>query len=242
MLKKKRLRNLAIAAAIIVIAGTGGTLAYLSAVTETKTNIFTMGTGITGQTDEPGWKEETALNFVPGKVIAKDPEIKNTSADTTEPVYAAAKITYQKKDASGNWVDTTYANLDRFINIRTKTKTAIMEGFNTSAWSVSDDYTAVYYNQTLPSGQTTEKIFTEVEIDPLALTPEQVKSADEGGIVQFDQTKYEEKDAQGNVTGYTYKNYEMGDFQITVTGYLCQTEGFSSVKEAMSAAFPAVFN
>lgn len=242
MPKNKRLRNLAIAASVIVIAGTGGTLAYLSTVTETKTNTFTMGTGITGQTDEPGWKEEEALNFVPGKVIAKDPEIKNTSADTTDPVYVAAKITYQKKDSDGNWVDTTYSDLDRFVNIRTKTGTASIEGFNTSTWSVSDDNTTVYYNRTLASGQTTEKIFTEVEIDPLALTPEQIKSADEGGIIQFDQTKYEEKDAQGNVTGYTYQNYEMGDFQITVTGYLCQTEGFSNVREAMSAAFPTVFN
>lgn len=241
MQRKTKIRILSAAALLAVLAGTGATYAYLSGVTDQKTNTFTMGTGISGKTEEPGWDEKAAVNFVPGKIITKDPEITNTSAESSDPVYVAAQIRYLVKDASGNWVETTYAELDRFINILTERDSSLAAGFNEAAWAFSPDFTAAYYKDALPSGHTTEKLFSAVEIDPLALTPEQIKSVEDGGILQFDQTRYALRDEKGNVTGYTYRSYEMKDFQITVTGYLCQTMGFSDARTAMTAAFPDIF-
>lgn len=228
------------AASLCVAVGVGSTIAYLSAMTGTKTNTFTMGSGISGETQEPSWKEENAKDYVPGRVIAKDPLIKNLSKAGTDDAYAAMKISYQKavKDDNGNfvsWIDTTYADLDQFINIQTNG----MVGFSND-WTMEDDNTTAYFNAKLPAQASTQAVFTDVEIDPLALTEEQVESAGTDNI-QFDKTKYEVQDESGNVTSYSYAAYTMTDFQIVVTGYMVQSEGFADAKTAIQTAFPNVF-
>jgi predicted ribosomally synthesized peptide with SipW-like signal peptide len=237
----KKLRNSLIALSLVAVVGIGGTLAYLTHITNTETNTFTMGKGITGETDEPNWKEENAQNFTPGKVIAKDPLIKNLSDESTDPVFAAATITYQVKDENGDWKDTTYAELDKFINI--KSGNPLADGFNTTDWTMNADHTIAYYTKEKVAPQTaTTTIFDAVEIDQLALTPDQIASAVGDGVVQFDVTKYEVKDAEGNVTSYTYTDYKMQDFQIVITGYLVQgSDEFDNCQEAMQTAFPSVF-
>ncbi len=221
---------------LVAAVGIGGTLAYLTAITSTKTNTFTMGKGITGETEEPGWDEKEAANFVPGKLITKDPVIKNTSATDTDPVYAAAKISYQVKNTNGEWVDVTYDELDKFINIKNGTT----DGFNIADWSMANGNTAAYYSNTLAPQSATTAIFTAVEIDSLALTPDQVASAGDGKNIQFDISKYTVTDNEGKTT-YTYTTYQMQDFQVVVTGYLVQTLGFNNSQEAMTAAFPEIF-
>lgn len=233
----KKFKKAIVAASLIAVLGVGSTFAYLSYQTGSKTNTFTMGSGITGKTEEPRWNEENAKKFTPGRVIAKDPQIENTSADSTDPAYAAVKISYQKK-VNDQWVETTFAELDQFINIQTDGTL----GFNTGKWSMADNNTTAYYIPTLASKNSTAPIFTDVEIDPLALTQEQVANADPTNkTFDFDETKYEVKDAQGNVTSYTYSSYTMCDFQIEITGYLVQTEGFDNCQAAMTSAFSNVF-
>lgn len=233
-------RNVIVALALVALLAIGGTLAYLTAVTNSKENTFTMGKGITGTTEEPKWEDtgkKDAENFTPGKVIAKDPQIKNTSDATTDPVYVAATLTYQVSDGKGGWTDTTYAELDKFINI--KHASPLVDGFNTANWTMDKDNTIAYYkgNGTnegkLAPDTSTESIFDAVEIDKLALTPEQVASGTSNNP-QFDVTKYTDE------TG-TYTTYQMKDFQIVVKGYLVQSEGFEDVQTAMQTAFPEVF-
>ena len=221
----------------------GGTLAFFSAKTDTKNNTFTMGRGLDGDIDEPNWNEENAQNFTPGKVIAKDPLIKNTSAADTEPAFVAADLQYQVQDADGNWVDCSYADLDKFINI--KSGNPLADGFNTTDWTMSEDMTAAYYNEKVAAQTNTSPIFDAVEIDRLALTPEQVASAaeDSDEVIQFDITKYEVTDGDGNVTSYTYTDYTMKNFRIVVTGYLAQGSAeFTDARNAMETAFPDVFS
>lgn len=240
-MKSKKLRNSILALSLVAVVGIGGTLAYLSSETNTETNTFTMGPGITGETEEPNWDPENGVDFVPGKVIAKDPQIHNTSAADSDPAYVAAKIKYQVQDAEGKWVDTTYEDLDQFINI----KTGDQYGFNTEFWEMADGNTTAYYKGNAQNGgklagqTTTEKIFTDVEIDKLGLTPEQVASADTETCM-FDTSKYNTTDKDGNVIG-SYTTYTMKDFQIVVTGYMVQSSGFDSCQAAMQDAFPNVF-
>lgn len=232
----KKMRNCIIAATLVAVVGIGGTLAYLSGVTDMKTNTFTMGKGITGSTEEPEWEnsgKDDAQNFVPGKVIAKDPQIKNTSEASTGSVWAAATITYQMKQADDSWIDTTYADLDQFINVKSGTA----DGFSTD-WTMENDNKIAFYNTELAAQTSTSPVFSAIEVDKLALTPEQVLSGTTTNP-QFDMSKYTETDAQGNVK--EYQTYQMKDFRILVTGYIVQTEGFADCKTAMTTAFPDVF-
>lgn len=243
---KAKKRNVIVALALVALLAIGGTLAYLTATTNTKENTFTMGEGITGETEEPSWDSANGEKFTPGKVIAKDPQIENTSNAGTDPVYVAATLTYQVKNDKDEWVDTTYAELDQFINIKTGTGADQTDGFNTTNWTMAKDNTVAYYegNQAnkgkLGHGETTESIFDAVEIDKLALTPDQVESA-KGSNIQFDVTKYNTTDNEGNVIG-DYTTYTMKDFQIVVKGYLVQgSDDFTNVQNAMQTAFPNVF-
>ncbi|WP_195268140.1 SipW-dependent-type signal peptide-containing protein [Eubacterium sp. 1001713B170207_170306_E7] len=232
---KAKKRNVIVALALVALLAIGGTLAYLTAVTDTASNTFTMGKGITGDTEEPNWKPEEAEKFTPGKVIAKDPQIVNTSEESADPVYAAATLTYQVKNDKGEWTESSYADLNKFINI--KHGNPLTDGFNTDAdtgWTMDKDNTIAYYNATLAAKARTSSIFDAVEIDKLALTPDQINDP-----TQFDQTKYTETDADGNVISYT--EYKMQDFQIVIKGYLVQAEGFGSAQDAMQTAFPTVF-
>ena len=67
-----------LAAGSVALVGTiavGGTLAYLSSITETKKNVFTSSKSIHGKLTETEWNEESASSYYPGKVIAKNPQI-----------------------------------------------------------------------------------------------------------------------------------------------------------------------
>lgn len=249
---KTKKRNVIVALALVALLAIGGTLAYLTATTNTKENTFTMGKGITGITEEPNWKDENGLKFTPGKVIAKDPQIKNTSSTDVDPVYVAATLTYQVSDGNGGWTDVEFAALDNFIDIQkivTPAKDNVPavyeDGFNVGTegetWTLSNDMKKAYYNTTLASQKTTSTIFDAVKIDPLALTEDQVNSAK-----NFDPEKANEKPILFDMTKYTeqtgsYEIYQMKDFQIIVKGYLVQSEGFDDAQTAMLTAFPEVF-
>lgn len=239
---KAKKRNVIVALALVALLAIGGTLAYLTSVTGTKENTFTMGDNITGKTEEPGWDENNAKDFTPGKIIAKDPLIHNLSPATADPAYVAMTLTYQKRaNENSAWEDATYDDLNNFINIKKGTAPNYSDGFNTTDWTLTSNNTIAYYNTTLKGQDSTSTIFDAVEIDPLALSPEQVADAKNNGNYQFDVEKYEVKDTNGNVTSYTYETYQMCDFQIIVKGYMVQSEGFANAQTAMQTAFPEVF-
>jgi predicted ribosomally synthesized peptide with SipW-like signal peptide len=94
--------------AMVGVIAAGATLAYLTAKTPTKTNVFTAGTALTGALKEDAYDGadydqavnpvqlaadallpsptlgiNQAKNITPGRVINKDPQVKNTSAAAT---------------------------------------------------------------------------------------------------------------------------------------------------------------
>lgn len=216
-MKNKKLKLSIISLALVAVVGIGGTLAYLSTKTNEKTNTFTMGTGIAGDLIEPKWDEvgkKDAQNFVPGRVIDKDPQVKNESPKGTVDAYVAVKLTYGKDV-------TTAAEIEKFADI----------DWNTKDWTFNEDHTIAYYNYLSKAQTTTTPLFNTVTIKDLALTADQIASATTDNV-QFDQSKYPE----GN-----WADFEMKNFDIQLQGYLVQSQGFDSAQAAMAEAFPADF-
>lgn len=216
-MKNKKLKLSILSLALVAVVGIGGTLAYLSTKTNDKTNTFTMGTAISGDLTEPGWDSEgktQAEKFTPGRVITKDPRINNTSPEGTDNAYVAVKLTYTGDVTSA-------ADILKFADI----------DWNTADWDFNEDYTMAIYKHESVAGTSTENLFNTVTIKRLALTAEQIATA-ESTNPQFDKTQYPNGD---------WANYEMKNFDINLQGYLVQTDGFDTALDAMTAAFPNDF-
>lgn len=91
-MKGKKLLLGAGAAALVAALSVGGTLAYLSAVTETKQNVFSSSRNLSGSIEETEWDEESGSEYLPGKVIGKNPSMVNTS-DTAAYVAISLDVT-----------------------------------------------------------------------------------------------------------------------------------------------------
>lgn len=219
----KKFKRGALAAALVGIIATGGTLAYFTNQTGEKANVFTMGSGVSAELKEPTWDadpftnelapggplgKELANNFYPGLDIPKDPAIKNTSESD---IYVAIKLDYKSSGAASD-----FATLDKFININ----------FDNTDWTLLNDNTTAYYRFPLGRDGKTSPLFDKVTIDPLALTAEQVAST------QYDPSNYVDVPAS---------DFVMSDFEIIAKGYVVQADGFINPESAFRAAFPAEF-
>lgn len=74
-MKKKSIALTLSALALTATVAVGGTLAYLSDVTETAQNVFASSNKITGKLDEKDWSREEASKYTPGEVLSKTPII-----------------------------------------------------------------------------------------------------------------------------------------------------------------------
>lgn len=161
-MKKRTTILLSIMLSALFIAGV--TFAYFTAVTDPMTNTFTASAGISISLAEPAWdnsvhpgdeaseiEEEDlgstlAQNFVPGREIPKDPNVKNTG---DEPVWVAIKLEY-------TGVANSFAAIDAFANI----------DFDTTNWEAKDgSNTVFYFKNILDSDELTADLFTRVLID-----------------------------------------------------------------------------
>ncbi len=146
---KKRTSLIFTAIALCAVLIAGATYAWFTDVTEPVTNTFTASDGIAIELTEPAWEDggsKLAENFVPGRLIPKDPNVKNTSE---EPVWVAIKLEYTGEADS-------FAAIDAFADI----------DFDGDTWEAKDDSNTVfYYSNVLGAGQTTSDLFTRVLID-----------------------------------------------------------------------------
>lgn len=210
-MKSKKILVTLLSAGLLVAVTIGGTLAYMQAQTEKKTNVFTVGEGLSGELKEPEWdgiefgqtnppagadKDATlgknlAVKFVPGRVIPKDPQVKNTSEGTT--AWVAVTIAYENAANSK-------AAIEKFATI----------DWNTTDWAFNEDHTVAYYKTAVASEEKTAPLFTKVTI------------------------KEEANTKQGD-------DLEMKNFDIVLDGYLVQQEGFENAETAMKAAYENIF-
>lgn len=166
---KKRSKILITSLVLCAVVAIGATFAYFFTSTETKTNTFTMSSGIKIELAEPTFDNKNyngtsanildsqlgnvlSQNFVPGRVIPKDPSVKNAS--TTDSVWIAIKLDYIVNDLSA-----TYADLANFAYVNFDTDATAGE------WKANDDNTIFYYKTAVPAGINTSELFTTVTIN-----------------------------------------------------------------------------
>ncbi|MCL1799522.1 MAG: hypothetical protein FWG23_07280 [Eggerthellaceae bacterium] len=96
---RKRKRVVILSIVLVALVALGATLAYLSAITNERTNVFSFAPNITGSLEEPSWDPEKGQDLTPGREVPKDPYIVNTSeADVDE--YVAIRVIFT--DGVGN--------------------------------------------------------------------------------------------------------------------------------------------
>lgn len=94
--KKKglyRILFMAVSVALVVTISVSLTLAYLTAQTSIKTNVFTADSDdLTGNMYEPAFEAATKVNLQPGDIVNKDPMIQNETKAAK--MYAGVKVNF----------------------------------------------------------------------------------------------------------------------------------------------------
>ncbi|MEG2543961.1 MAG: hypothetical protein RR986_04570, partial [Longicatena sp.] len=174
---------------------------------------------------EKDFNQETANNYYPGQVIAKNPVMHNESKDGN-PIYVATKLTF--KDNTGATI--TRADFEA--------KYATIEGFSAN-WELIDGASNLYMFKTVLAPDTaTDPIFTGTKV--LAGINEVIKT-------EYASTTIYTVDSAGNKTEVSHetvvsnpavKYYDaegkeidaltLPKFQIDVKGYAVQADGLTA--------------
>jgi hypothetical protein len=160
----------------------GGTMAYLTATTAEKSNVFSFRNDITAVLEEPSWSDEAAKNLLPNAVVPKDPEIKNSSS--TDELVAMKVVFYKGSGASKTLLtQTEYEWLMKAITIQYDTgeknddgSVKYANGVNPKWAEIKDTTTPTqywYYKDVLAGGNPaesttwskTDSIFDQVKIN-----------------------------------------------------------------------------
>lgn len=191
---KKRLKFL-IVYTLVAVLGIGVTLALLRDVTETKKNTFASNKKISLLLREPSWDGyefadestsngqsakpgitgdalkalgvEKAAQYVPGEIIPKNPQVKNSgNKETGVPIYAAVKVQF---------IDDTDAQVT-YEEFKNRYLTSAGITFNTEHWKelATDTTDKLYmYKEILAPGEDTSSapLFSEIPIS-LELMPD----------------------------------------------------------------------
>lgn len=138
---------------LLAVTAIGGTLAYLTATTNTETNQFRFSNNnLTATLTEPSWIPANALNLVPASITPKDPQVNNTCSLGE---YVAVRVIF--KNGEGNVLSADdYTKLMSYIEI----------DYNSTDWeAAAAGPTTIYYYKSLLAGNTpTEKLFTTVKV------------------------------------------------------------------------------
>lgn len=242
-MKKKDYAKMVGAIALTAAIAVSGTWAFLNRVTETKTNTFTSSKNISTELTETEFNEETAKNYVPGQLIAKNPVMKNDANETDGlPIYVGVKLEYidnNGKHVSKEEFEKEYAQI--FYNDQ--------EGFN-SKWVKKGTYndgeknslaSELYiYNTTVQPGKDSEPIFTHTQVltgieevfntNYSKETVYQVTIGENGEEIKKPISEIEKVDSKKdfyikNAKGEYEKvtdAYKLPTFEIRVTGYAVQ--------------------
>lgn len=224
MTNKKRIATTLGAMALTAVIAIGGTLAYLSSVTETKTNTFTSSKDITTELTET-FNPEEAASYTPGQVITKAPVMTNQSS-SAEPIWVAVSLDYTNGASS-----ITYEEFKKYAEV---------QGLNVTEWqkigTAAGGQELYIYKTTLAVGDSTKPIFQSVKVD--AVIKKVWKHGTSGEIIYtkdaagnlidvkdntelVDSTKYYDKD--GKEMSYEDAKAGLPTFTIDVKGYAVQS-------------------
>lgn len=102
-MNKKQIIATTSAAALALTIGIGGTMAYLTSVTDPITNTFTVGNVALELKETKGTGNDTSKNFTvsPGTSVAKDPTV--TVKANSEKCYVFVKVVETDPHSAINW-------------------------------------------------------------------------------------------------------------------------------------------
>lgn len=238
----------ALAACVLTAAVTvGGTMAYLSAVTDTKENKFTSSKGLTGEITETEWKytDSAWSDYMPGDSTGKNPVI--SIDDKGVDAYVGMKVSCV--DGEGKEIS--------FENFQKDYATVSYNGeTGTNAKWVKGDNDFYVYSEVVPANKATEPLFDQVTInigivraytvttgvetvttyktDENGNKIPSTKFVKEGDVVVFDEdTTVSLVGADGKVIKTILgQDASLPTFQINVTGYAIQKSGNENIYTA----------
>lgn len=156
---KKNKKLFVLAALFLAVFAVGGTLAYLTDTSETKTNTFTFG-NVDITLTEPTWDttgSTAAADMAPGQEVDKDPTIKVGA--TSKNAYIFVKVTIPTGTAGGV-ADTELFTVGALGSGWTDVTSAITDldaGEHVYAYGTASAMTSVAKNTTLPA------VFTKIK-------------------------------------------------------------------------------
>ncbi|MCI2173029.1 MAG: hypothetical protein LKK57_07240 [Atopobiaceae bacterium] len=233
--KKRSIVLLLLIAALIVVLSVGGTLAYLTTKTNTKSNMFISTSTITAQLTETAWDgggSTTAQNMLPSVSAAKNPVIQNTNATGGEGEYVAARLTFQKatavaKDGTVTWADMSQDEVNNLmvgVAIYGDGDLPTTGGISVDSGWVKENGTAplapktvYYYNSKLDAQSSTSALFSKVGL----------LAADGNGAWSTGDTV-----SASNFLTWLNSTCEAGKFQIVVDGCAVQSTGIANAAAA----------
>ena len=165
-ISKKQIFTMAVAMVLVAVISVGATLAYLNVTTTTKHNIFTGSEGIGLDIDEPSYDPDKSNGYTPGTVFAKDPILKNTTADANTSEWVAMKVTYcSYESTSQTSTPITYTEMQKYIKPIVFDDDASTGKWKKIAGGEDSDKYVIYMYKTAVAGQAeTGPLFEQIEI------------------------------------------------------------------------------
>lgn len=186
----------------------GGTLAFMTAKTDTLTNTFKVNAGseIKGAIQEPLWSgkdylgkdvdlngaqpgEKTAEAITPGLDIPKNPSLVNTTTDAD--AFMAIKVTYTDKDGTAD--RSKFKEIASLVENKGWTKDTTYTDANSDIYYFTGDNANGDLKQVTKNGGTTSTLFDKVTI-------------------------YGDKNADATPQQVTFDLLKANQFQIKITG------------------------
>ena len=166
-MKKKKVALTIASVAMVGALTVGGTLAYLTAMTEEVTNVFTGDNSkLKGIIDEK-FDKEKAESFLPGDVITKAPNLVNKSESLSS--WVAVKVSIEDTTNGGDSIISYNDFTSKYGTIQSLKDGKYVDGFNTNDFAVigggeDQDYIVFMYNDILDANKATPNIFDQVTV------------------------------------------------------------------------------
>ncbi|HIQ79962.1 MAG TPA: hypothetical protein IAD32_01595 [Candidatus Scatavimonas merdigallinarum] len=181
--------TLSVVALVLVAAVTYGiTMAFLTARSNDKTNVFTAGDNVDIIINEPNYDLITDHTYKPGDIQDKDPSVENLKEES----YIAMTVEFKVKDGTEDYVQKTYGEFKNYAHF------GIMNSGNFVADTVNEQWFAnannadtstklVYYYKgdnaedvlkAVATDASTEELFTKVQFNKDIATVVNAKAPD----------------------------------------------------------------
>ena len=239
MKNKKGMATTLVAIGLTAVLTLGSTLAYLSTVTETKTNTFSSSKNIHTKLDET-FNPEEASSYRPGQAITKAPTLANDS-ESAEDIWVAASLEYT--NGAGNMSYEEFKQYAEIIDLDTTSWIKIATG--------ADGSDLYMFKTKLAKGETTDPaIFQKVQVN--TGIKEVAKNGKDGKIIYTIDENRKVVDIEDNTSIVDSKEYYvvgadgklekisaasiddavkgLPTFEIKVTGYAVQATDISEAQ------------